>query len=705
MSDAELFERNLHPRVLFGPDDVPALREKSRKGIPARALAEILRRCERATGPASPQFVDPALVREGGKQGRAGLGEALHCLAFAHVLTGEERWASAGVALLRAAAADGGGVAVAGCLPLPYDLLHGAMDGADRRHVEDCIRAGLVDSFDDRLSSLCSYVWGLGTNVVMGDLCRYILGLAATFDAERNRAALEHADSLVRRAVHLGIDEGGAIGEGPSYGWGDADSLSTSAEILRRAGVSDLWAEEPRFAAMCRHWSYLILPGARGQNTIGDAWRLAADTPHWASLLHARRLGDPVLQWVWEQLAGRSANEEGRDAPERFSAQLGRVVLWEDDAAEAARPDGPEWPTARCSGEFGQIVMRSGWGDDDLYFSLLAAGRRQGCHIHQHVDAGHFCLFALGEAFSIDSGYGDKAGRYHSLLMPHGEEPRGAPANRWGNMFLGGRVAGFGRAEGVDYACVDVARQWDCITALRRAMLIAAPGADPYVVLLDYYNVANLPGNYLWLLNSEPGNRMEIGPAGDRAAVLGKRHRLETLWAYPRAEDYPERHMLEVAADEIDSFPLAHRTENVDYFHGRGKAPSPGGYGRWGAGLRPRLTATLWGHNAQLLSALVPRRGEQGAVQVERIAGQGQFGLVLGLGDVTDTIVASPLDGRLCLGGMHGEAALVVARRDGAGRLLWWGAAECYGLQIDEHGVHPRQGEAETTCAARMQVK
>ena len=43
-------------------------------------------------------------------------------------------------------------------------------------------------------------------------------------------------------------------------------------------------------------------------------------------------------------------------------------------------------------------------------------------------------------------------------------------------------------------------------------------------------------------------------------------NRLEIGWSYPGPDDYEECHMLEVDADEIDSFALAHRTEQVNYF-------------------------------------------------------------------------------------------------------------------------------------------
>ncbi|MDP6354438.1 MAG: hypothetical protein QF473_05040, partial [Planctomycetota bacterium] len=58
MNSSELFLNDVHPRILFGPDDVPLLRERAKRGIPAMALAEILRRAERYTDPSSEDYVD-----------------------------------------------------------------------------------------------------------------------------------------------------------------------------------------------------------------------------------------------------------------------------------------------------------------------------------------------------------------------------------------------------------------------------------------------------------------------------------------------------------------------------------------------------------------------------------------------------------------------------------------------------------------------
>lgn len=690
MTSAELFENDIHPRILFGPDDIPGLREKAASGIPAKALAEILRRAERYTDPKSDDYVDVAesLEQAGALRGAS---DALHCLAFAYVLTGDESWSGKAAPIFRAHL-DGRGAASLGCqFALAFDLLYGALDPALAQAVSKAIRRESVQAYQEtQLTG--KTIWGLGTNMFVSPFIHYVVALAAVYDVQADRAALEAAEGYCRRSIHRGVDAGGAIYEGPSYGHGDAHNYSITAEVLRRAEIADLWTTEPRFVNMARHWVHLLLPGKRGQNTPCDAWRLRPNLPIWTLLLHARRMNDPVLQWAWEQMRNREDVEGFEPMPRRLDTDLGFLVLWEDDHAVAKRPDEAGWPNSRNSGGMGFITMRSGWNDEDVYLSLMAAGRAPGCRIHQHLDGGHFCLFALNEAFSIDSGYGDIAGRYHSVLRPGAKEPHHSPTD-FDQVHTGGQVAAFQASDQVDYACVDISRQWETRWYFRHAMLIKAPGAQPYVILFDDANHLDDLSCYEWLMNGEPGNRVELDRESEGARVFGKRHRLDVAWAYPDDQGYPVVHRLDLAEDEIDSFRLPHRNQDVDYYTGMGTQVRPRGGARWGIGIRPRLKATLWGYTGHLLTALMPRREGQPTVEIKRLSTPSHFGMVIHWGEVTDTILASPADRHLSLAGIEGEATLAVVRRDENGSLLWWAAADAWMLEVDGNRVLPREGE------------
>jgi len=707
MSVSPSYETDAHPRLLFCAEDVPRLRRNAERVLDGSLLRAILARCEACCDPSHACYIDaerwrgargPAADNWGNPEVGA-VADALHCLAFAHVLTGEDHWAAKAVAIMLAHAGTGGGAGsfsaktALGQLPLAFDMLHECMTPEERACVGDYLRASVVEVF--RKYPLGA-IANLGTNCVLPDVQMTALALGAVYDPAEDRDAMRDLARFVRRSIHLALDEGGAIYEGPGYGFRDAEWIAVGAEVLRTAGVADLWTEESRLAAMCRHWAHLMLPGGGGLNAIGDASRPSGVL--WAALVAARRLDDPVLQWLFDRTWG-----DGRDPGKVKTPGYG--ILWADPDVTPVSPDEAGWPRARNSGRSGLVTMRGGWAEDDLYFSLTASGREPASEIHQHVDGGHFSLFALGEAFSIDPGYGDTAGEQHSVMRPGAREPVRSP-NGWGHMPYGGRVHAFAAGEGADYACVDVGEQWEIRCAYRHALHVHAPGAEPYVLILDCVDPGYIvkdsyqqmqfspPLCYEWLMQSEPGNRIEIDEGAVRAVVHGRRNRLEAAFSCPEQNEYRIPHRIEMATDEFDSYPMAHQKRDSDH-RGTGDPARerPLGGGRLGIGVRPRLKVNLWGCNGLMLSALMPRRAEDAPVKTKRLTTVGHFGLKLDFGDAVDTVIAAPIARRVDLGGLLGEATLSVARRNAAGELLWWASADAYHLVIDGEEVLPHQPE------------
>ena len=140
-----------------------------------------------------------------------------------------------------------------GQLPLALDVLWDTMTGEDRALIETHMREnGLAAHRANCLDQPMKFMHGLGTNLFLHHFQPYVLALAATYDPERDRPAAEQCTDLLRRSLHLAVDEGGAVGEGTRYGWTDLCTLTLGAEFLCRAGIADLWAEEPRLSAMAR---------------------------------------------------------------------------------------------------------------------------------------------------------------------------------------------------------------------------------------------------------------------------------------------------------------------------------------------------------------------------------------------------------------------------------------------------------------------
>lgn len=735
-----------HPRMFCTREDFAGIRSRATTGFIARIAAEIRKRAEDHLQQFRelPDDVSRTSLIKGAGEPALNLKAALHDLAFAWVLDEDARCVDAVTMLLNrvadpAAKPMGGrnqfgfpydspepvsNACISGFLPLAWDLMYDALPAGTRDQTEAYLRAWIVEPYRDTfLAHRRKYAIGLGVNPFWHDCVTYAWALAAVFDASRDEDvnAMKQLADITRKALHMGVDEAGFIGEGHNYGHLDMYRWITIAELIDRAGVENLFKSEPMLLRCAQQWVYLNLPGRSMSINPGDTPRTYGTSPCVPVLLAAHRTGDPAMHWVWRELGGRgelvkdqqgNASETVGQAPKDWSSNLGLALLWDRDDVEAAPPDVAGWPRVREPGVFGVCTFRDGWKHDDLVFNLHAAGRSPATYIHQQLDAGHFNLYALGEGFSIDTGYGDKQGRHHSVMMPMGQEPPDTPVGGFGQVWTGGHVEQFAVSGHADFACVNIAHAWQCHANLRRGLVVRLPGGSPYVVLLDEVNYKADWLYYDWIMQTEPGNTIETENtklAGDdgggatnkaetgaaveahqhaaisRATVTGHRfgHRLELASAVAGRGDYPSPHRIEWRQDVIDSTP----------FHGPDRTLT------LGIGPRPRLVGRLWGYNGNLLTAMIPRRKDQAPASIHSLAAPCQYGLEIDHGDVIDTVLTNWADRHLDLAGMQGEAAIAVVRRNRAGRVTAWAGAEMYDLAADGAKLHHAKGKRQVVAS------
>jgi hypothetical protein len=436
--------------------------------------------------------------------------------------------------------------------------------------------------------------------------------------------------------------------------------------------VVDLWVEEPKLTAMLEHPVDLLLPGGQGMENRADG-NADSRTGLWPIALQARRSGDPQVQYAWEALGGRrgiSADSVGENALEPLPFHL----LFDVEEASSTAPSPSTRTRDKAPGVYGESLLRSGWGPDEAFLALQSGGRHPGAFIHQHDDAGHFSFYALGEAFSIETGYGDAHARHHSVFMPWGREP--SPIHEPGqNRWVGGHNHAFGSTPMGGYAAVDTAWLWGCFYAYRHALMIRFPGTAPYTILLDNVSAPSDCNAYDWTVNTGIGNRIEAeGEA--RAVIHGLENRLELGWAMPAPEGLAVPPRLSLSQDRIDS----------DFIH-EGRT--------LGLGTRPRLKARLESPCGMLLSALVPRRAEEGPAGIESMSTGAVLALTIDHGEVIDTVVAAPSDGRLRMEGVAGEGTLAVIRRSADREVRHALLVDGYALTVDGKPLLARRGEVQ----------
>lgn len=710
-------ESNAHPRLLWSESERASLRAKARHPAMAAFRDSVLARCEQYVDPSHAAYVNNGLSRTDW------IGAAPHCghnwqkipdLILAAILTDDPRWPGVLAGALRVLTQDPSPVKAyifahapsthhddsllggrqrgitsqCGMIPLMLDLLWDRLSESDRAAACDFLARDIVEPFLDYILDPvkdAGFSQNLGVNLGWWEFYAWVWSLAAIYDArnERHRLGMDAAIRRIRSGLHLGSDEAGIIGEGSGYGSIEIFNWWTVAEIARRMGVCDLWKSDERFLQVMKSRIYYQLPGQHGTLDHGDTDRLNGWYLNSLSvmLLHSRRTGDPAYQAAWSRMM-ESAGGPAALKP-NLHAPLGALAywLWYDPQIETAsgRLSPEQWPLAPKAGQFGLHVVRTGWGDDDLYFAFFAAGRHPGSFIHQHSDAGHFALAALGELFCAGRGYGHTPARYHNVLSINGQEPPNAPDHPNGESWRGGYTLAAAHGRQSHYIAADLAWQWHACWYHRNAMVVRVPGAEPYVIIVDHCNHNNDWGFYDWQFQVQPGCRAELDPAQTRATVQGKQHRLELAWATYGAGEYPKPQQLELRMDQrrhiyADVAGHPHRQQTT----------------------YDCLIARLSGYCGVLLSALVPRRAGQPPIGISRMHAPRQMGLIVNHGDCTDTIVANPLIRRITLGGIDAEATLVVVRRDPTGRLLAASAADCFSLRVDGRDLLPARGRCET---------
>jgi len=211
--------------------------------------------------------------------------------------------------------------------------------------------------------------------------------------------------------------------------------------------------------------------------------------------------------WVWDWL---TAVDYPSDTTRSHDLSIQHLARLSPDLVAAATP--PAW-THAFRDEGGNAVLRTGWGDDDLWALLVAEHGSVRKTLHDHVDSLSFSLMAYGEYLLLDPGYYkpdelDNAvtadADSHNVILVDGQ---GAPDKgllyNWGDTdaFLDlSYVSETGGADGLAYA--EAHESYEDVD-FQRGLLLAR---DRYLVLLDRLD-SGLSGtrSFSWRLGGNAG--------------------------------------------------------------------------------------------------------------------------------------------------------------------------------------------------------
>lgn len=322
----------------------------------------------------------------------------------------------------------------------------------------------------------------------------------------------------------VGGSDGAAV-EGSGYGSASLRYVALFAEGLRQRCGRDLF-QHPGWGRFARYLVLETLPEGGAFNNFNDN-NYTTTTGFWP--LVARRSGDPIADWVWFHHDGPQCRADvsrhalGGDAP--------YILLFRNPSHDGLRPEQAGVRPVHTFRDQHHWVARTGWEPSDLHVSFQCTRGRAGGHSQR--DRLNFTVYALGERFVIDSGYGmekipgssevrrlGKLAESHNQVLVDGQGQRDTIAAD------AGRIVRTGADGGWVWAVGDAIGAYEGLTRARRCVLVRRTAADPVVIIVDWI-VPSKPGahRFEWLLHTAQGNRFIPGPGGGFAIRGGRKGR------------------------------------------------------------------------------------------------------------------------------------------------------------------------------------
>ncbi|MBI3987029.1 MAG: heparinase II/III family protein [Lentisphaerae bacterium] len=639
-----LFDRNTHPRLFIGPDDVSRLKRCIHSGAGRKVMDVIRRRTE--------PFIESALAvddlagylagKETYQQG-ADIFGAMHDIALIALLDGNPRALETArrmlVSLPDACPNFHYDIFVHGRIfysLLAWDLLYHQLSRGDRdKFMHWALETQVADIIRDRRPTVYKRA---GVNLEYGKILPAILMVLA-FRHEPGAPPLDDSlkemISFFEAVINTAISSDGYPEEDTGYGTDFLCFIFRTAEALRRAGEFDALKTCPRLAESGRALLQIVEPWGDRLVTTGDAgdhfWgrqhvlpRLAAETK------------DPALLWLLGKL--RYETDDVEFAPGfRVPADAMTLMVLED----LKRPVSPEKarvPLAFRDRRRGIVSFRSGWRADDTLVVFDGAQRSPGAQGHFHASGGHFSLSALGEYFAVDTGRYNMDQDQHNLVLVDGKS--GHPSHgQWVQTYQDGLLIDYQPAAFCDFAAVDSSHQHDCYWARRYLGLVKGRGLPAYIWIVEDINPprrTNDVREFWWSLNTSPENTIEL--RGQSAAIRGWRHGnfLDVHFALPDPKAYPQPHTLTLAQDiqAGGSFKYLDAHETAKKF----KQPRDMLY--HSIYERPRVMAKVSGWNGRFMSVLLPRRKDEQPLMVERLPSvDNSLAVSIASESVVDTVI------------------------------------------------------------------
>ena len=595
------FRKGEYPRLFFSAQELPELRRRARSGLRAEMLARLAAFCNRLLDPADEIHFDYREHRKDFwrvREGRWIIEPALASLAIAYAFTGDRRYGEAArdavMTIITDKLADhannmpgygvtrgwrhGGGhdkAMYARAVCHVFDMCHDFFSDAQRSAFIGHVRENMAIAAQPEIyaSDARNRLNNRGARALV--CCFGMYGLLLQGEEGVAPGAVEEGTLAAEAYLYGAYCQDGVNYEGPSYG--GPGVMAEFAWMLRRSGGPDL-LRNSRFRKFMDWMLYELLPGDWADvNLLNDA------SPDCAGVAPAILLPPgphkAILPWLIRRLdlhpSRLAACERARPPILPYPDLIHYVLLNWDDALPVRTPQELGYPLSHAFLQRGVADLRTGWERDDLLLSHFCG--RQVWTLHRQSDFNHVALYALGEKFLVDEGYG-QAGveqgqrggphyRYfgradlHNTVLFDGQDQTGNQGHATPAWWAEGRIIDWRHTPDFDTSLGDASGAYGpdhtIDKALRRVVLLR--GARPVVIVIDSMRVDadGREHDFEALWRTDAGNRIEIDDR--RFRIIGRENDcigevLHPAAARLRVADHYNQPQLRVAhrAAELD---------------------------------------------------------------------------------------------------------------------------------------------------------
>ncbi|MGI6081718.1 MAG: DUF4962 domain-containing protein [Limnochordia bacterium] len=504
-----------HPRIYFRPDDVESLRAKRRQ-IPFRQLSEMI--LARTAGiVVTPLPEEPEPYPDGWevnhwrdmRQVASQVSGNMENLAFAYLITGDEMYAEEAKRWIKHVCSwDVGGTTssayhddlgrwILSSMSAAVDWIYDTLTPEELALVRSVLLARGRELYRLQVRPLANQPF---SSHAISSLCYLTRAALVLSDLPEAQEWLAFTARFYEDHYPPWGGKDGGWSEGVSYWKSSVAHALEAAELLKVAGVADLfakdWYQNSGYFKM-----YFQPPGSKYANGFGDgaAFDVLSNSDYTAMIMFAVGAENGYFKWYAQQLQQRS----GRWFDDYVRAYF-FLLRYSDRLADLEAKPPTDLPRSKAFHDIGQVALHSDLlnarDDVSLYFKSSPLGSVS----HSHGDQNSFTVSAWNEPLAISAGWYDWYGSDQHYLFNRQTRSKNTilvdgEGQHYRSIEASGEITAFFTGTGYDLTTGEAAKAYGGkLERFSRQILYCVP--DYFLVIDDLK--APKPVHFNWLLHT-----------------------------------------------------------------------------------------------------------------------------------------------------------------------------------------------------------